>query len=85
MTGIRILFARSAFKSFLKLNASSKNKVSKAVEHLAKNPLVGERLKGELQGLYRLRVWPYRIVYKFSSKDEIIEIVAIGHRQGVYK
>ncbi len=81
----KIIFSRPAEKAFFKLKLSDQKKISKAIDKLMKNPLVGEKLKGELEGQYKLYAWPYRIIYIFSTKDNLLHIVAIGHRQGMYK
>jgi mRNA interferase RelE/StbE len=43
-----------------------------------------KRLAGELEGLYRLRVGSYRVIFKKDGKELIILIVRIGHRKEVY-
>lgn len=80
-----ILFTRTSEKSFLKLKSSDQRKISKAIEKLNKNPLAGEMLKGEHEGQFKMHAWPYRIIYIFSPKDNLITILEIGHRQGIYK
>lgn len=80
-----ITFSKPAEKAFFKLKVSDQKKISKAINKLIKSPLVGEKLKGELESQYKLYAWPYRIIYIFSVKDNLLEIVAIGHRQGIYK
>lgn len=82
---IEIRFSKSAEKSFLKLKSSDQKKISKAIDKLNENPLSGEKLKGEYEGLYRIQAWPYRIIYSYDPESEIIEVVAVGHRQGVYR
>lgn len=82
---VEITFSKEASKFFLKLKQSDRNKISKAFNKLEKNPLMGEKLKGKLSGRFKFYAWPYRIIYKFFEKEKLIEIVTIGHRQGVYK
>lgn len=82
---VRILLTKTAEKSFLKLKSSDRKKISKAFDKLEENPLIGEKLKGQYEGLLKLKVWPYRIIYRFTKGKNIVEVVAIGHRQGVYK
>ncbi len=81
----RITFSKPAEKAFLKLKLSDQKKISKAIDKLIKNPLTGEKLKGELEGQFKLYAWPYRVIYIFSSEENQVTIVAIGHRQGIYK
>lgn len=35
--------------------------------------------------LYRLEVWPYRIIYTIEDKKLLVIVVKIGQREGVYK
>ena len=79
------IFTKQAERSFLKLKASDQKKISKAIEKLMKNPLAGEKLKGEFEGQYKLYAWPYRVIYVFYPKNSIVTVVDIGHRQGIYK
>jgi len=81
----KIIFTKQAEKSFSKLKPSDKEKISRAVEKLSKNPLAGERLRGEFEGQYKLRAWPYSIIYVVINTSHAVIIVEIGHRQGVYK
>jgi mRNA-degrading endonuclease RelE of RelBE toxin-antitoxin system len=55
------------------------------IDVLAENPLSGKPLQAEYEGLYSLRVWPYRIIYKILKQKLIIEVIEIKHRQGAYK
>lgn len=80
-----IVLAKQAEKSFLKLPKSAQKKISKAIDKLINNPLVGEKLKGEFEGQYKIYAWPYRVIYIFSAVEKIITVVEIEHRQGAYK
>lgn len=82
---VQVIFTKTAEKSFLKLPIEAKKKIVKAVEKLTANPLVGERLKGELEGQYKLYAWPYRVIYIFSATNKILTVVEVEHRQGIYK
>jgi len=52
---------------------------------LEKDPLIGEKLKGEFEGQFKLYAWPYRVIYIFSAGEKLVTVVEIEHRQGVYK
>lgn len=80
---INILLTKQAEKSLKKLPLSGQKKISKTIEKLTKNPLAGEKLKGEFEGQYKLVAWPYRVIYMFSPEENLVTIVEIGHRQGV--
>lgn len=70
-------------KQLKKLPLSQKKKIIRKLELLSSHPQSGKMLKGELEGFYSFRVWPYRIIYKIQAKSLII--FSIAHRQSVYK
>lgn len=72
-------------KDVLKLPLKIHEKIDRAFDEIKKNPLSGEKLHGRLQEYYKFRVGDYRIVYRFDSKQSLVMIVKIEHRQGVYK
>jgi len=80
-----ISFSKEAKKFLSKLNSADRNKIAKALKKISANPLVGEKLKGEYEGLFKLYAWPYRVIYGFEDTNKIVLVVTIGHRQGVYK
>lgn len=43
-----------------------------------------KKLKGDIEGLYRLRVGSYRIIFKRDRDELLILIVRIGHRKDIY-
>jgi mRNA interferase RelE/StbE len=51
-------------------------------EVLAANPLGGEPLRGEFEGLYKLRVGDYRVIYALFGDDVLV--LRIRHRSSVY-
>lgn len=81
----RIVFLPRAEKEFKKLPAIIKEKITNALEHLAKNPLLGKPLKAEYKGLHSDRVGDYRIIYKILQEKTLIVIFKIGHRREVYR
>ena len=76
--------AQSADKSLSKLPKNIQSKIISSFDRIKQNPISGIKLHGELKNYYKFRVGDYRIVYKFSSKESLVQIVKIEHRQGVY-
>jgi len=72
-------------KKLQKLPLRIHQRVVAALDALQENPLLGVKLHGELAGYFKYRIGDYRIVYRFSAKKSIIEVVKIEHRQGVYR
>jgi len=46
---------------------------------------VGTVLKGELDGLRRLRVGAYRIVFEVRNRELLVLVVRVGHRSSIYR
>ena len=82
---MKVEYSNTALKNLKKLPHSKQIKVLKTIEKLKNDPYAGKSLKGEFQGLRSLRVWPYRIIYRYISQEKLIYINVIQHRQGVYK
>ena len=80
-----MLLTKNSEKDLTKLPKVEKKKVFKKLKAIESNPLSGKPLAGELKTFYSVRAWPYRIVYEFNKKDNIIIVHKIQHRQGVYK
>ncbi|MFA0769339.1 MAG: hypothetical protein OXFUSZZB_002667 [Candidatus Fervidibacter sp.] len=87
MGKFRIVFHRRAAKTFQRLPTDVRRRIETAIETLKDNPFTGKdvvKLKGELAGLYRLRVGTYRVVYSVDEERQVITVEAIGTRSEVY-
>ncbi len=80
-----VIVSRTAAKELAKIPLNYRARVLEALASLAHSPYAGKALKGELEGKYSLRVWPYRIIYQIVQKQLVVEVLDVGHRQGVYK
>lgn len=60
-----------------------KRKVRAALTDVLDNPDCGKRLKGELEGLWSLRVGRHRVIYR--PDDAGAEVIAIGPRTTIYE
>lgn len=80
-----LVIERPARKRLLKLPINIHKRIIDSFESIKKNPLIGEKLHGELKGYFKLRLGDYRIVYSFDKKTSTVQIVKIEHRQGIYK
>ena len=52
---------------------------------LCDTPAAGSALKGEFEGLWRLRVGHCRVIYEWPRSELVILVVRIGHRREVYR
>jgi mRNA interferase RelE/StbE len=82
-----IEFHRNAAKAYQRLPKAVKRRIDEAIETLRANPFYGKdicKLSGKLEGLYRLRVGEYRIVYRIIEEQQLVIVEAIGTRGEVY-
>ncbi len=80
-----VQYTHRALKSLNKIPIAWRKRILKAIDGLKSEPFQGKKLRGELEGSFSLRVWPYRIIYLVNKKQITIIIMDIGHRQNVYK
>ena len=57
---------RSAAKELAAIVKPERLRIVTAIDHLSDSPAAGSALKGEFEGLRRLRVGCYRIVYEWK-------------------
>ncbi|OGG19386.1 hypothetical protein A2721_02560 [Candidatus Gottesmanbacteria bacterium RIFCSPHIGHO2_01_FULL_47_48] len=82
---MRLQFSKDALKQLEKISRNEAKKITRKLEQLETEPLVGKKLAGELADQFSLRAWPYRIIYQVYPKAQTVLIIHIEHRQGVYK
>ena len=80
---LRIRWERRAVRELDAIPARDRTRIMEAVESLVEAPLKGEILHAEWQGLRRLRVGRYRIIYAFDGESLWISVVRVGHRRKV--
>ena len=76
---------RSAAKALSALLKADRLRVVEAIDMLCDTPAAGSALKGEFEGLRRLRVGHFRVVYECQRSELVILVVRIGHRRDVYR
>jgi mRNA-degrading endonuclease RelE of RelBE toxin-antitoxin system len=80
---VDIFYEKQTINQLKKIPKVEIKKINSKIVKLSQNPRIGKSLKGELDGLYSLRAWPYRILYEITKTSIII--CSIAHRQGIYK
>ena len=63
----------------------TRERISKMLEGLKKEPLPGKRLHGELEGLLSLWSDPWRVVYEINPEEQLIIVHGIGPRGDIYR
>lgn len=82
-----VVFTSQAEENLAKLDKQIAQRILKKIRWLAENleTLTPEPLTGQFQGVYKLRVGDYRVLYTFEDEQKLIVIRLIKHRREVYK
>lgn len=81
----QVILAGQAKKGLEKLDTRYQEKVVGCLRMLKESPLLGQKMAGEFQGSFRIKIPPLRIIYTPDFKNKIIWVKAIGFRGGVYR
>jgi len=81
-----IAFQSSVEKDLRKLSTENCDRIMVRIEALANEPFPVQvsKLKGT-EGLYRIRVGDYRIIYEVNPDSNCILIHYVRHRRDVYR
>jgi mRNA interferase RelE/StbE len=80
-----LVLARRARQELFDLDWPLIDAVEEALGLLEREPGIGRRLRGRLQGLRSLRVGAYRIIYQLTEDDQTVRVAAIRHRSTGYR
>jgi mRNA-degrading endonuclease RelE of RelBE toxin-antitoxin system len=83
MEKFAIWTAKSAWKEIARIPLPWRARVINILDVLAQNPFIGAPMKEKYRGKYKIRIWPYRIIYSIDKKARIINILEAGHRGGM--
>ena len=83
----QVKFMPKAVEDLSRLDKVIAQRILTKIRWLSENfdNLTPEVLIGGWQGLFKLRVGSYRVVYTVSQKDQLITVHLVGHRRGIYK
>ena len=86
MNAYDIIFQPSVEKDLRKLSTQNYNRVMERIESLATDPFTAQakKLTGT-EGLYRIRVGDYRIIYEINLDNTFVLIHYIRHRRDAYR
>ena len=86
MAEYSVSFARSARKELQALDASVATRVLRRLEALSISPRPTGVIKIEgADDLWRLRVGDWRVIYRISDREKLVDIIAIRHRKDAYR
>lgn len=70
-------------KSLLRIPSPWIERIEKAIDELELNPYLGERMSGDMNYSRKIKIWPYRFIYKIEKDKKIIKIIEATHRGNV--
>jgi len=80
----KIIFSPGFQKDLSKIPKDYHKKINETILTLSKNPYPKGCVKLSSEEAYRIRIGIYRIIYRIFKNELILEILKVGHRQGVY-
>jgi mRNA-degrading endonuclease RelE of RelBE toxin-antitoxin system len=78
-----IFVPKIVLKSMSKIPLRFRERIQKTIDSLAYSPYLGEKMGGVLGDRRKVRVWPYRIIYRIKEGIAFIIIVEVEHRGNV--
>jgi mRNA interferase RelE/StbE len=86
MADYKITFARSARRELEALEPSLVRRIFPRIEALSQEtrPKGCRKLRGE-KNLWRIRVGNYRVVYAIYYDKQVVDVIAVRHRNASYK
>ena len=86
MADYAVVFARSARKELQNLDPQVARRIIKQIEALVTDPRPSGVVKLEgATDLWRIRIGQWRVVYRISDRDRLVDVVAVRHRSDVYR
>lgn len=86
MADYPVVFARSARKELQNLDPQVARRILKQIEALVANPRPSGVVKLEgATDLWRIRIGEWRVVYRISDRDRVVDVIAVRHRSDAYR
>jgi len=80
-----VVLRRDAARILEKATPAMRRRLIVALERLKSKPHSGKKLRGELEGLFSLRIGAMRAVYGVDTERNVVVVLAIGPRGDIYK
>jgi mRNA interferase RelE/StbE len=80
-----VVLSRDAARTLEKATPAMKRRIIAALERTRANPQSAKRLRGEMEGLFSLRIGGLRAVYEVDAEARAMIVHAIGPRGDIYK
>ena len=79
-----VVLSRNASRTLEKATPAMRRRIITTLERLKSKPYSGKSLRGELEGLFSLRIGGMRAVYGVDTKKKLVVVLAIGPRGDIY-
>jgi mRNA interferase RelE/StbE len=79
-----VVLSRNVSRTLERATPAMRRRIILALERLKSKPYSGKRLRGELEGLFSLRIGGMRVVYGLDPKKNAVVVLAIGPRGDIY-
>ena len=76
---------RSARKELARIPKPDRQRAVEAIRRLGENPHTGSVLKGDHQGLRRIRGGAWRVLYEVDDEASVVLILRAAHRRDAYR
>ena len=85
-SGYKLIYHKSALKFISKQEKNIQLRIAEGLKGLLKIPPEGD-IKGMIgyEGLYRLRIGTFRILFDINHDEKMIYVQAVGNRGDIYK
>lgn len=85
MVKYSIFITKTAQKQLNKLPPQVANSLIEVIQNLAHNPRPHGHIKLKGRDAYRIRKNNYRIIYEIKNNILTVNVIAVGHRKGIYR
>jgi mRNA-degrading endonuclease RelE of RelBE toxin-antitoxin system len=82
MPRYHVIVAGPSGRNLKRISQPWRDRIQKAVDSLEEDPFRGKKLQAK-SGKWRIRVWPYRIVYYINKQQREVKVVEIGDRGSI--
>ncbi len=80
MSGFLIRIPASVRKSMKRIPPPWIDRLWLAIDSLQLNPYTGVAMSGNMQDKRKVKVWPYRIIYRVDKAEKVIVVLEVAHR-----
>lgn len=80
-----IVIGRSAERELRALSSEARQRIATRLLALADDPHPMQSIRLRGSEYFRVRVGDYRIIYSVAEPNQMVTVLAIGHRRDVYR